>query len=151
MRCPFCEGLRDRVVDSREAQNGQVIRRRRECLDCHRRFTTYERSEEIPFMVVKKGGRREPYDRSKILSGLLTACQKRPVSPQQLEEIVEAVEQQLADSPDREIQSEDIGRTVMSRLRQIDKVAYVRFASVYLDFKDVFEFMDEIKHLVKKS
>jgi len=151
MRCPFCDGLKDRVVDSREAQEGQVIRRRRECLECGRRFTSYERIEEIPYMVVKKGGHREAYDRAKVFGGLLRACEKRPVSPQQLEEIVESVEQRLADSDDRELPSEQIGQIVMQKLRQMDKVAYVRFASVYLEFEDVLEFMDEINHLVKKS
>ena len=151
MRCPFCDGLKDRVTNSREAQEGLVIRRRRECLECGRRFTSYERIEEIPYMVVKKGGRREAYDRGKVLGGLLRACEKRPVSPQQLDEIVESVEQRLADSSDRELPSEEIGQVVMQKLRRMDKVAYVRFASVYLEFEDVFEFMDEINHLVKKS
>ncbi|HUG42996.1 MAG TPA: transcriptional regulator NrdR [Acidobacteriota bacterium] len=149
MRCPYCEGRRDRVVDSRESKEGDVIRRRRECQQCGRRFTSYERIEEIPYMVVKKRGRREAFDRSKVLKGLLKACEKRPFSPQQLEEIVDAVEQRLAESPAREIRSEQIGKIVMHRLKAIDKVAYVRFASVYLEFEDVHEFMQEIDRLVQ--
>lgn len=149
MRCPYCEENSNRVVDSRESQGGRIIRRRRECLECGRRFTSYERIEEIPYMVVKKGGNREPFDRSKILSGLLKAAEKRPVSPQQLEEIVDSVEQLLTESDKREITSAEIGGRVMDHLKSIDKVAYVRFASVYLEFKDVREFMDEISELVK--
>jgi len=137
------------VVDSRETRDGRAIRRRRECLACKRRFTTYEMVEDIPYMVVKKGGQREPFDRSKILRGVMRACEKRPVSPQQLESIAEAVEQRVIESPSREITSLEIGRLIMERLKVIDKVAYVRFASVYLDFKNVNEFMDEINQLVK--
>jgi len=149
MRCPYCEHGNDRVVDSRETRDGRAIRRRRECLACKRRFTTYEMVEDIPYMVVKKGGQREPFDRSKILRGVMRACEKRPVSPQQLESIAEAVEQRVIESPSREITSLEIGRLIMERLKVIDKVAYVRFASVYLDFKNVNEFMDEINQLVK--
>ena len=137
------------MVDSRETRDGRAIRRRRECLACKRRFTTYEMVEDIPYMVVKKGGQREPFDRSKILRGVMRACEKRPVSPQQLESIAEAVEQRVIESPSREITSLEIGRLIMERLKVIDKVAYVRFASVYLDFKNVNEFMDEINQLVK--
>lgn len=150
MKCPFCEHLEDRVVDSRESKEGDVVRRRRECLKCGRRFTSYERIDEIPYMVVKKDGRRERFDRNKIIAGLLRACEKRPVSTTQLEQIVDEIEQMVQEAPDREITSEEVGRVVMSRLRQLDKVAYVRFASVYLEFKDVTEFMTEINHLFKK-
>lgn len=147
MRCPYCHSAKDRVVDSREGKEGNVIRRRRECLGCGRRYTSYERIEEIPYMVVKKGGRRERFDRSKVLAGLLKACEKRPVSMRQLEQIVEEIEQRLMESQEREMTSEEIGQYLMERLKQIDKVAYVRFASVYLDFKDVQEFTEEIDHL----
>ncbi len=150
MKCPFCEHLEDRVVDSRESKEGDVIRRRRECLGCGRRFTSYERIDEIPYMVVKKDGRRERFDRNKIMSGLLRACEKRPVSTSQLELVVDEIEQRVQDAPDREITSEEVGKLVMQKLRQLDKVAYVRFASVYLEFKDVTEFMTEINHLFKK-
>lgn len=144
MLCPFCNHQRDRVVDSRESKRGHLIRRRRECLKCGRRYTTYERIEDIPYMVVKKGGRREPFDRAKILRGLLRAAEKRPVAMRQLEELVEEVEGLILESPDRELTSEAIGRHLMERLKDIDKVAYVRFASVYREFKDVKEFMQEI-------
>jgi len=151
MRCPFCECEKDRVVDSRELREGRSIRRRRECLGCGRRFTSYEHIEEIPYMVVKRGGQREPFDRSKVLRGLLKAAEKRPVSPTQFEEIVDAVEQKLQDSPTHELSSIEIGELIMECLRRIDKVAYVRFASVYLDFKSVQEFMDEINQLVRTT
>lgn len=147
MRCPYCGSLKDRVVDSRESQGGKTIRRRRECLHCKRRFTSYERIDEIPIMVVKKGGRRERFDRSKLLSGLLKACEKRPVSPALLEEIVNGVEMRLRDSCQRELVSSEIGHLVMERLKQIDKVAYIRFASVYREFQDVGEFAKEVKEL----
>jgi transcriptional repressor NrdR len=149
MKCPFCGHLQDKVVDSREAKIGDTIRRRRECAKCERRFTTYERIDEIPYMVVKKDGRRERFDRQKLLAGLLKACEKRPVSPVKLEHIVDEAEAYVAESPERERPSTDMGEMVMSRLRKLDKVAYVRFASVYLDFKDVREFMDELKDLLK--
>lgn len=149
MICPYCNHDRDRVVDSRETKEGLAIRRRRECLECHRRFTTYERVEDIPYMVVKKGGQRERFERGKIMKGVSTACEKRPVSSHQLEEIVDAVEQRVVDSPQREISSLEIGEIVMKMLRRIDKVAYIRFASVYLDFKNVNEFMREINQLVQ--
>ena len=150
MKCPYCEHLEDRVVDSRESKEGDVVRRRRECLKCGRRFTSYERIDEIPHMVVKKDGSRERFDRSKVLAGLLRACEKRPVSMSQLEQAVDEVERLVQDSVEREMRSEEIGKTVMHKLRQLDKVAYVRFASVYLEFKDVTEFMTEINHLFKK-
>ncbi len=149
MKCPFCGHPEDKVVDSRESKEGQAIRRRRECLSCERRFTTYERLDEIPYMIVKKDNRREKFDRQKILSGLLRACEKRPVSMNQLEDIVNEAERFFAESSDRERPSSEIGQLVMDRLRELDKVAYVRFASVYLDFKDIKEFMDELKVLLR--
>ena len=149
MKCPFCGHPEDKVVDSRESKEGQAIRRRRECLSCKRRFTTYERLDEIPYMIVKKDNRREKFDRQKILSGLLRACEKRPVSMNQLEAIVNEAEGFFAESTDRERPSSEIGQLLMDRLRALDKVAYVRFASVYLDFKDIKEFMDELKGLLR--
>ena len=149
MKCPFCSSVQDRVVDSREAKIGDVIRRRRECAKCGRRFTTYERIDEIPHMLVKKDGRREKFDRQKILTGLLKACEKRPVPTGKLEEIVNEAEAYVAESPDRERPSSGVGELVMNRLKKLDKVAYVRFASVYLDFKDIREFMGELKDLLK--
>jgi transcriptional repressor NrdR len=137
MRCPFCGHIEDKVVDSREAKDGDSIRRRRECLECGRRFTSYERIDEIPHMVVKKGGRREIFTRDK------------PISVSQLEKIVDEIEHTVQDSPDREIATTEIGKIIMRRLKALDKVAYVRFASVYLEFADVSEFMNELKVLVK--
>ena len=149
MRCPFCSHIEDKVVDSRESKDGDSIRRRRECLDCGRRFTSYERIDEIPYMVVKKDGKRESWDRNKILAGLLRASEKRPISTVQLEKIVDEVEKNVQDSLDRELATTDIGKTIMRRLKTLDKVAYVRFASVYLEFADVSEFMTELKDLVR--
>ena len=149
MRCPFCSHLEDKVVDSREAKIGDTIRRRRECSKCRRRFTTYERIDEIPYMVVKKDGRREKFDRQKVLAGLLRACEKRPIPMSKLQEIVDETEAYVAESTDRERPSSGVGELVMNRLRKLDKVAYVRFASVYLDFKDIREFMGELKDLLK--
>ncbi len=149
MRCPFCGHVEDKVVDSREAKIGDTIRRRRQCAKCRRRFTTYERIDEIPYLVVKKDGRREKFDRQKVLAGLLKACEKRPVPMGKLEAIVNEIEAHVAESPDRERPATELGELVMSRLKKLDKVAYVRFASVYLDFKDVREFMDELKDLLK--
>jgi transcriptional repressor NrdR len=140
--------LEDKVVDSREAKDGDAIRRRRECLQCGRRFTSYERIDEIPYMVVKKSGQRELFDRSKILAGLMRACEKRPISMGQLELIVDDVEKVVQDSPDRELPTSEIGKIIMDRLKSLDKVAYVRFASVYLEFEDVSAFMAELKDLV---
>jgi transcriptional repressor NrdR len=151
MRCPWCGHLEDRVVDSREAQEGTATRRRRECAGCGRRFTTYERIEEILPHVVKKDGRREPFDRKKILEGVSRACQKRPVSAEQVEALVTAVERELQELGEREIRTTAIGEAVMKRLRALDEVAYVRFASVYRAFRDVAEFMSELEHLVKKG
>lgn len=149
MKCPFCGHLKDKVVDSRETGAGDAIRRRRECLECGKRFTSYERVEEIPYFVVKKDGRREPFDRGKLLQGLHRACEKRPVAVRSLEEIVEEVEQLVADSPEREIDARAIGERVMARLKDLDKVAYVRFASVYRQFEDVQEFMAELRDLLE--
>ena len=148
MRCPFCSHLEDKVVDSREAKDGDSIRRRRECLECGRRFTSYERIDEIPYMVVKKDGKREHFYRDKVMSGLLRACEKRPISTTQLEKIVDEVEKNVQDSLDRELNTTDVGKIIMRRLKSLDKVAYVRFASVYLEFADVSEFMSELKSLV---
>ncbi len=149
MKCPFCGFLEDKVVDSRESKDGDSIRRRRECLECGRRFTSYERIDEIPYMVVKKDGRREAFDRNKIMAGLLRACEKRPISASQLESIVDSVEKYVQNSPDRERPTSQIGKVIMRRLKELDKVAYVRFASVYLEFEDVSEFMSELKNLVQ--
>lgn len=149
MRCPFCSHIEDKVVDSRESKDGDSIRRRRECLGCGRRFTSYERIDEIPYMVVKKDGKRESWDRNKILAGLLRASEKRPISTGQLEKIVDEVEKNVQDSLDRELATSDIGKIIMRRLKTLDKVAYVRFASVYLEFADVSEFMTELKDLVR--
>ena len=149
MKCPFCGFVNDKVVDSRESKEGESIRRRRECIHCEKRFTTYERIDEIPYMVIKKDGRREKFDRQKVLNGLLRACEKRPVSIGKMEQIVNEAEAFLIDSPERERKTSEIGELIMNRLKKFDKVAYVRFASVYLDFKDVKEFMAELKHLLK--
>lgn len=149
MKCPFCAHEQDKVVDSRESKEGESIRRRRECLKCGKRFTTYERIDEIPYMVVKKDGRRERFDRQKVLNGLMRACEKRPISIGKLEQIVNEAEAFVIDSPERERKTSEIGELIMNRLRKHDKVAYVRFASVYLDFKDVGEFMLELKDLLK--
>ena len=145
MKCPFCGFEEDKVVDSRESKEGESIRRRRECLKCEKRFTTYERIDEIPYMVVKKDGRREKFERQKVLNGLLRACEKRPVSIGKLEQIVNEAEGFVIDSAERERKTSEVGELIMNRLRNIDKVAYVRFASVYLDFKDVNEFMAELR------
>ncbi len=150
MKCPFCAHLEDKVVDSREGRDGLVIRRRRECLRCGRRFTSYERIDEIPFMVVKKDGRRLPFDRNKVLAGLRKACEKRPVSPAALEAIADEVEQILQESTEREIPAAKIGEKVIERLKELDKVAYVRFASVYRQFEDVDQFMKELKDLLEQ-
>jgi transcriptional repressor NrdR len=151
MRCPFCGHLEDRVVDSREAQDGQATRRRRECAGCSRRFTTYERIEEILPHVVKKDGRREAFDRRKIVDGVGIACQKRPVSAEQVEGGVGRVERPPQELGEREIRTTKIGELVMGRLRTLDEVAYVRFASVYRAFRDVGEFMTELEELQKKA
>lgn len=149
MKCPFCGHIEDKVVDSRESKDGDSIRRRRQCLKCDRRFTSYERIDEIPYMVIKKDGRRERFDRQKVLSGLLKACEKRPVSMIQLEAIADKVEALVQESVDREVSTRTVGELIMTELKTLDKVAYVRFASVYLDFKDLQEFMSELKGLLK--
>jgi transcriptional repressor NrdR len=151
MKCPFCAFANDKVVDSRESKEADSIRRRRECLKCGKRFTTYERIDEIPYMVVKKDGRREKFDRQKVLNGLLRACEKRPVPISKLEQIVNEAESFVIDSAERERKTSEVGELIMNRLRRYDKVAYVRFASVYLDFKDVQEFMAELKDLLKSK
>ncbi len=148
MKCPFCNEIEDRVVDSRETRDGTVIRRRRECRECSRRFTSYERIDEIPFMVEKKDGRREPFNRSKLLNGLLKACEKRPVPTRRLDGIVDEVETLIQESPDRELPTRMVGELVMQRLRDLDKVAFVRFASVYRQFEDVNEFIEELRGLI---
>jgi len=147
--CPFCGHRQDRVIDSRESKDGDVIRRRRECLKCERRFTTYERSDEIPYMVVKRGGRREKFDRAKVLEGLLKACEKRPVPMAKLAEVVDGVELRLSDTPDRELSTAEIGDMLMKRLLALDKISYLRFASVYRDFQDVEAFLAELKELLR--
>ncbi len=147
MRCPFCAHAQDRVVDSREVGDGSQVRRRRECLSCQRRYTTYERIEEVPALVVKRDGQREPYDRSKILAGLVRASEKRPVSSRQLEAMADAVEAALNKKDEREIRSHEIGHILMSHLREVDQVAYVRFASVYRRFEDIEQFLVELDRL----
>ncbi|MDI3279995.1 MAG: transcriptional regulator NrdR [Bacillota bacterium] len=150
MKCPFCGEPDSKVLDSRASEEGAAIRRRRECPACGQRFTTYERVEREPLVVVKKDGRRESFDRRKILNGLLKACEKRPIALQQLEELVDAVERELALRSEREIPSSAIGELVMERLRQLDEVAYVRFASVYRQFGDLNRFLEELKELLGK-
>ena len=149
MRCPFCDHLKDKVVDSRESGSGDAIRRRRECLACQRRFTSYERIEEIPYLVIKKDGRREAFDRSKLTAGLHRACEKRPISAKALTGLIDEIEQLVQDSPDREVNASVVGEKVMERLRELDKVAYVRFASVYRRFEDPQEFMAELRDLLE--
>ena len=149
MKCPYCGHLGDKVVDSRESKEGDAIRRRRECLECSRRFTSYERIDEIPYMVVKKDGRRERFDRHKLVAGLLKACEKRPVSIPALEAVADKIEAKLQDAPEREISTEEVGATVMTSLKQLDKVAFVRFASVYRNFRDLDEFKDELNALLR--
>jgi len=148
VKCPFCGNLDDKVVDSREGKEGGVIRRRRECVNCGRRFTSYERIDEIPYMVVKKDGTRERFERQKVIAGLLKACEKRPVSVSSLEAVANKVEVTLQERPDKEISTEEIGTVVMEALRTLDAVAYVRFASVYRHFRDIGEFMAELKGLL---
>jgi transcriptional repressor NrdR len=149
MRCPFCKKDHDRVIDSRSANGGATVRRRRKCLSCQKRFTTYEKVEEITLYVIKKDGRRDVFDREKIKRGLLTACKKRPVSLQTIEDIVNRIEIELYENYDREVKSTKIGDLVMRELKSLDHVAYVRFASVYREFKDVSEFMRELKPMLK--
>jgi len=151
MRCPYCGHKEDKVVDSRATQEGSAIRRRRECLRCGKRFTTYEYVEEVSLMVIKKDGRREPFDRKKILSGVMRACEKRPVSVEKMEELVTQVERTIAKKSDREVASSRLGELIMERLKAMDDVAYVRFASVYRQFKDVGQFMEELKGILSKE
>lgn len=151
MRCPFCGHLEDKVVDSRESREGEAIRRRRECLACGRRFTSYERVEEVPLLIVKKDGRREAFDRQKLLKGMAAACQKRPVSLTQLEEAANDIQAKLLERPDRELPSRELGEAVMDALKQLDSVAYVRFASVYREFRDLADFVKHLEDLVTGS
>jgi len=151
MRCPFCGFLEDKVIDSRESKEGDSIRRRRECLSCERRFTTYERIDEIPYMVIKKDGRREQFDRQKVLNGLLKAAEKRPIPVAQLAALVDEIEAKLNESPERELTTGEIGETIVNRLQTLDKIAYVRFASVYRDFQDEEAFLNEIKSLMRQK
>lgn len=151
MLCPFCGHLQDKVIDSREGKEGESIRRRRECLQCTRRFTTYERIDEIPYMVIKKDGRREKFDRQKVLGGLLKACEKRPIPMTRLANLVDEIEGLLNDSADREIPTSQIGELLMQRLQVFDKIAYVRFASVYRDFQDEDAFFNEMKTLMRQK
>jgi transcriptional repressor NrdR len=151
MRCPFCSATEDKVVDTRPSDDEQIIRRRRECIACGKRFTTYERVDEALPMVVKKDARREPYDRAKLVAGLHKACEKRPVSAARIEEVADEIERGLREAADREIPSSKIGDAVLSRLRDIDDVAYLRFASVYLPFKDAGEIMHEVQRLIRSK
>jgi len=151
MRCPFCTSAESKVIDSRESKKGISIRRRRECLACKRRFTTYEKIEEVPYMVVKKDGSRQPFDSQKLLRGLMKACEKRPIQISQLEEIIEEIESKLQERPEKEMEASEIGEFVMEKLKALDKVAYVRFASVYREFKDVADFKMELETLLKEK
>ena len=151
MICPFCNHREDKVIDSRESKEADVVRRRRECLKCARRFTTYERIDEIPYMVVKKSGRRDKFERQKVLAGLLKACEKRPIGVSRLAEIVDAVENRLGENAEREITTTQVGEMLMDALEKIDHVAYVRFASVYRDFQDVEAFLGELQDLVRQK
>lgn len=151
MKCPFCGYLDSKVLDSRPADDGNAIRRRRECVDCGRRFTTYEKVDEIPLVVMKKDGRREVFDRNKVLGGIIKACEKRPISMNQMEKMADDIEKELRNRMENEVSSEQIGEMLMDNLRNLDEVAYVRFASVYRQFKDVSSFMDELDKLLKKK
>lgn len=148
MKCPYCSQNNDRVVDSRESREGATIRRRRECLECNRRFTSYEQIESIPYMVVKADGRRQEFDHDKLLGGILRACEKRPIPPKQLEELVTSIENRLHQKEEREMSTREIGNLIMKRLRELDPVAYVRFASVYRRFEDIGAFVEEVQSLL---
>lgn len=150
MKCPFCLHDEDKVIDSRSSNEGKSVRRRRECSKCKKRFTTYEYVEEVPLMVIKKDGRRESFDRNKIISGILKACEKRPVSMEKVETVVDRVEKELQKSFDKEVKAQVVGELVMEHLHRLDEVAYVRFASVYRQFKDINHFMKELKDLLNK-
>ncbi|MBN2372481.1 transcriptional repressor NrdR [bacterium] len=151
MKCPFCQHAESKVLDSRESEGGFSIRRRRECLSCEKRYTTYERIEELSIMVVKKDGSREPFERKKLLNGLVKACNKRPISLMTIENIVDEIEEKTFIIPGKEITSEELGELVMKRLHELDEVSYVRFASVYRQFKDVGQFMEELKGLLNNK
>jgi transcriptional repressor NrdR len=151
MRCPFCKFEDSKVIDSRSAEDGSSVRRRRECFECAKRFTTYEQIEEVPLMVVKKDGRREIFDRKKLLQGLLKACEKRPVPIPKIENLIDGIERDLRNSLDQEVTTKKIGTAVMSQLRKLDQVAYVRFASVYREFTDIDSFISELDTLVKNK
>ncbi len=151
MNCPFCFHYETKVIDSRPTDEGQAIRRRRECLKCNKRFTTYEKIEEIPLMIVKKDGNRESYNRNKVLNGIIKACEKRPISMKEIETVTNDIERKLYNSLDKEISSDYIGELVMNALKDLDEVAYVRFASVYRQFKDINTFMEELEKLLKEK
>ena len=151
MKCPFCSHTEDKVIDSRSSNEDKSVRRRRECLKCKKRFTTYEYIEEVPLMVIKKDGRRESFDRNKIISGIMKACEKRPVSVEKIEAIVDKVEKELQKNFDKEVKAQVIGELLMENLHKLDEVAYVRFASVYRQFKDINHFMKELKDLLSKK
>jgi len=151
MKCPYCEYQESKVVDSRPTDEGQAIRRRRECISCGKRFTTYEKIEELPIVVVKKDGNRQVYDRNKLMNGIIKACEKRPVSMSSIEQIVDDIEKTIFNSLENEITSTQIGELVMNKLKDLDEVAYVRFASVYRQFKDVNSFMEELKKILGEN
>lgn len=151
MKCPYCEYFESKVIDSRPTDEGQAIRRRRECMKCGKRFTTYEKIEEVPIIIVKKDGNRQVYDRNKLLNGILKACEKRPVSIGTIERIVDDIERNLSSTLEKEITSVEIGEMVMNKLKNVDEVAYVRFASVYRQFKDVNSFMEELKKILDEN
>lgn len=151
MKCPYCGKIKDKVIDSRGSDEDRVIRRRRECMSCGRRFTTYERVDKIPLMVIKKDDRREPFSREKLLTGIIKSCEKRPISMEQLEKLADRIEKNLYKYFEQEVVSSEIGEIIMQELQQLDEVAYVRFASVYRQFKDVNHFMKEIKQLLRKQ
>jgi len=151
MKCPYCSSLESKVIDSRPTEDGHVIRRRRECMDCNQRFTTYEKVEEIPMIIVKKDGNRESYNRMKVLNGIIRACEKRPVSMEQMERLIDHIESKLHSSMEKEISSEFIGELVMTGLKDLDEVAYVRFASVYRQFKDINTFINELTKLLNEK
>lgn len=151
MKCPYCQHAESRVIDSRDSKDGEMTRRRRECDSCHKRFTTYERLEELLPLVIKKDGRREAYDRKKVLIGIQKACEKRPISAETIEQTVDRIERELQELGAKEIPSKGVGERIMKELHKLDQVAYVRFASVYRQFKDLNEFMDELKGLLKDS
>ncbi|HEX3016203.1 MAG TPA: transcriptional regulator NrdR [Desulfobacteria bacterium] len=151
MRCPFCGHLETKVLDSRQVEEGSAIRRRRECDQCSRRFTTYEKYDDIPLIVVKKDGRREPFNRNKIINGMLKSCEKRPISVQLLESITNEIEKKLRSTVEREVSTQEIGELIMDKLAQIDEVAYIRFASVYRQFKDIDRFVQELNELLQRK